>query len=439
MKYSVSRGKLFFPDPKKELSLLNPKIKKASVPPVVTIPLLQHAGLEAIPLVKPGQKVCVGTKIARPGGEMSAAVHSSVSGIVTEIGGFPHPLLGEARAVRIESDGKETPEPSTGPRGTGMPSRQELLDFMRESGIVGMGSLAGTPAHVKLDREDIHTVIVNGAETEPYLTCDYLLMMERALEIVHAARIFKNALGLRSIYLAVGRDKLEALETVRSKLFSLNEDFLKVVPVSSGYPQGEESLLLGEIFPDMKDSGRATSSRGIVILNVATALAVFDAVRSGKPLYERVVTVTGECVVEPKNLLVKIGTSLADLVKSCKGILRKPGRTVMGGPMTGVSVESMDVPVIKGTRALIALAPEDCGTEEILPCIRCGRCVEACPAGINPCLIALGIEAGNVLSAKALCAGRCIECGNCSFVCPARRPMLQWVAQARKVACHAAG
>jgi len=353
---------------------------------------------------------------------------------------FPHPFLGTARAIQIESDGNDTADPAIQPREDWTPGRDELVSLIHDLGIVGMGNLRGEPAHRKLasrPEDPVRRMILNGVEAEPYVTCDYVLMMDRALDIVHAAKILKQALSLEKICLAVGEDKLEALETVRSKLFSLGQNFLEVVAVPSGMPQGEESLLARSVFPEIKNS-EAHAQPGTRVLNVATALAILDAVRMRKPLYERVVTITGECVVEPKNLLVRIGTSLSDLVRNCKGILRKPGNLVMGGPLTGVSVDGMAVPVIKGTQAVVALTPEDTKPKEVLPCIRCGRCIEACPVFINPCLIALGIESENFETCGALNAGRCIRCGNCSFVCPSKRPMLGLVSKGRELACHGA-
>ncbi|HNV86445.1 MAG TPA: RnfABCDGE type electron transport complex subunit C [Candidatus Omnitrophota bacterium] len=421
---------LVFPSPRKEMSLLNPKIKKAKIPSVLTIPLLQHRGQAAVPVVKPGDRVFAGTKIAEPAGAASVAVHASTSGTVKEIGEFPHPVLGRGTAIVIESDEKDTPDPAVGPRENTDLSFEEFLSAVRDAGITGMAGF-GVPAHLRLETlkgKNPQAVILNGVESEPYLTSDYILMMENILEIVEAAKFFKRILRLPKICLAVGEDKLEVLEIVRSKLFSLSEDFLEVVCVPAHYPQGEESLLIRKILPGFRGDLQAGE---VLVFNIATALAILEAIKFRKPLYERIVTVTGECLPEPKNLLVKIGTSFNDAIRNCKGFLRKPDRVLMGGPMSGVCVEDWNAPVIKGTQAIVALPPEDTKPRKVLPCIRCGLCLQACPVWINPCLIALAVETGNFDSLKAFHPERCVECGNCSYVCPSMRPMLQRVLEAK--------
>jgi len=433
MEFRISKQMLVFPSPRKEMSLLNPKIKRARLPSLLTLPLIQHRGPAAVPIVKKGDRVLTGTKIAEPGNASSAAVHASTSGTVKEIGEFPHPVLGKGTAIVIEPDEKETPDPAMADRENTDLSLEELSAVIKEAGIIGMAG-GGIPTHLKLDAlkgRSARALILNGVEAEPYLTSDYILMMENILEIVEAARLFKRILKLPKIYLAVGDDKLEVVERVKSKLFSLSENFLEVVCVPARYPQGEETLLIRKILPDFRPGGNPAGD--VLVLNIATALAILDAVKFRKPLYERIVTVTGECLPEPKNLLVKIGTSFNDAVRNCKGFLRKPERVLMGGPMTGVCVEDLNAPVIKGTQAIVALPPEDTRAQEVLPCIRCGLCVQACPSRINPCLIALSVETGNFDRLRTLEPESCIECGNCSYVCPSKRPMFQWVLEAKGI------
>ncbi len=447
MGLKIIKGKIVFPSLKREVSLSNPKIQKAKPPHFCVIPMAQHQGHPAIPVVKQGDTVCVGTLIGEPDGDFSAAVHSSVSGTVKNIGLYPHPFLGEALAVEIESDGKDTLAPEIRRRDVENLSRAKILESIRSAGVVELSEPC-VPMHLKLASapppiaaalekqrpqpercllpEKIHTVILNGTECEPYLVADYLVMMEKAHELVEGAKIVKRVTGAEHVILAAGENSLEAIETVNSKLFSLGENFIQAVRLPAHYPQGESRRLI-------KDVLSLETESGILILNVATVVAIYEAVKMAKPLYERVVTVTGECLAQPKNLLVRIGTPLQEVIRQCNGFLRKPGRLVMGGLMRGVHQENMNAPVIKGTTALIALPPEDVRNEEVMPCTRCGYCVEACPENLVPSMITLAVEAGRLDLPKEFVAENCTLCGNCSYVCPSKRPMTELMSRARQI------
>ncbi len=434
MPIQIFSGRIAFPSLKQDISLSNPRIEKLKAPPAVILHLNQHQGSPAVPVVKRGDSVCVGTLIGEPNGDFSAAVHSSVSGRVKQIGLFPHPMIGEGLAVKIESDGKDTMDPAVTVRDAGRLSNQEIHSILKTSGVVGLGGSA-VPTHLKVDPGKcgtLHTLILNGLECEPYLASSYLNMMERPYEIIQGAKILKRLMGAERVLLAVGKNHLEALETVNSKLFTTGENFIESAALPALYPQGEEHRLIKDLLSREVPPGKEASEIGVVVLNVETVLAVYEAVRMGKPLYERVVTVTGECLVQPRNLLARIGTPLNDLIRACRGFLRKPGRLLVGGPMTGVHQEDLSTPMVKTTNALIALPPEEMiRDEEVEPCIRCGYCVEACPVFLNPCQITLSVEHERWDIVREFGASACVECGNCSYVCPSKRPMLELMRQAK--------
>ncbi len=426
MGLKIIKGKIVFPSLKREVSLSNPKIQKAKPPHFCVIPMAQHQGHPALPVVKQGDAVCVGTLIGKPDGNFSAAVHSSVSGTVKNIGLYPHPFLGEALAVEIESDEKDTLAPEIRRRDIDPLSREEILQSIRNAGVVELSEPC-VPTHLKLappGHKKIHTVILNGTECEPYLVADYLVMMEKAHELAEGAKLVKRVTGAEHVILAAGENSLEAIETVNSKLFSLGENFIQSTALPANYPQGESRRFI-------KDVLFLETESGILVLNVATVVAIYEAVKMAKPLYERLVTVTGECLAQPKNLIVRIGTPLQEVIRQCNGFLRKPGRLVMGGLMRGVHQENMNAPVVKGTTALIALPPEDVREEEVMPCTRCGYCVEACPENLVPSMITLAVEAGRLDLPKEFGAENCTLCGNCSYVCPSKRPMTELMSRAR--------
>ena len=416
MGLKIINGKIVFPSLKREISLSNPKIQKAKLPQVCVLPLAQYPGRASVPVVKPGDRVCTGTLIGAPDGENSAAVHASVSGTVKNIGLYPHPFFGSALAVEIESDGKDTLDPGIRRRNTDAMSREEILNCLREAGIAELNGAGASK---------IQTVIIDGTECEPYLVGDYLVMMEKALELVEGAKIVKRVTGAGQVYLAAGENSLEAIETVNSKLFSMAENFIEAVTLPAYYPQGEPRRLIKDVLAIEIPRGKTAADLGILILNVSTVVAVYEAVKLGKPLYERVVTVSGECLAQTKNLMVRLGTPLHEVIRQCSGFLRKPGRLVMGGLMRGVHQEDMNAPVVNATTSLIALPPEEAKQSETQACIRCGYCIEACPEKLVPSILTLAVEAGREEFLKEFGLGNCTLCGNCSYVCPSKRPMTE--------------
>lgn len=393
-------------------------ITEAPAPKIAIIPLSQHTGAPAKPVVKVGDAVKVGTKIGEAQGFISANIHATISGVVKKIDLYSHPVLGEAQAVFIESDGKDEWETHTEERNYKDLSTDELIAIVREAGIVGLGG-AAFPTSVKLSPpkgKTIDTVILNGAECEPYLTADHRLMLERAAEIIEGGRIILKILGARKGYIAIEENKPDAI----SKM-SKFKDF-ELCVMRTKYPQGAEKQLIKAITGREVPSGGLPFDVGAYVQNVGTAFAIYEAVKFGKPLVARVVTVTG-AVKKPKNLRVRIGTIFHDLIESCGGSLNA-AKIIMGGPMMGIAQPTDEVPVIKGTSGILVQSEQEVETAVEAPCIRCGRCVKICPMNLVPVQIADYVERKRFNEAKELGVLDCIECGSCAYVCPARRTLV---------------
>jgi len=416
----------------KDLSAHKPTVP-AAIPKRAVIPLSQHIGAPTKPLVVIGQEVKKGEKIGETTGFVSAPVHSSISGKVVALGSFPHSLGVNIPAVVIESDGKD--EWVTGLKENSdfnLLSPDELKKIVQDAGIVGMGG-ATFPTHVKLTppkEKPIDVVILNGAECEPYLTSDHRLMLERPKEIINGLKILMRILGVQKGYIGIENNKPDAIETMTKAAAGSPE--IKVWPVKVKYPQGAEKMLIKAIAGRTVPAGSLPMDVGVVVQNVGTAEAIYNAVRYGRPLIERYVTVTGRGVKEPKNFVVRIGTPFAQLIDEAGGLTDEAAKVIAGGPMMGMSQYTLDVPVIKGTSGITVLPKNEVSTKPYGPCIRCGRCIDACPMKLQPSYIGLYIEKGHYEDAKAYNLMDCFECGSCTFVCPANRPMVQWVKKAKK-------
>lgn len=420
------------PADNKQLTSRKPTVV-AAIPQRAIIPLSQHIGAPCKPAVVIGQEVKKGEKIGETGGFVSAPVHASISGKVAAIGSFPHPLGMDMPSVVIENDGKD--EWISGIRET--PDYQslspdELKKMVSEAGIVGMGG-ATFPTHVKLSppkEKPIDVVILNGAECEPYLTSDHRLMLERSKEIVEGLRILMRILNVRKGHIGIEDNKPDAITAMRAAVAGASD--IVVWPVKVKYPQGAEKMLIQAITNRTVPAGGLPMDCGVVVQNVGTAVAVYDAVRYGRPLIERFVTVTGRGVKEPKNFLARIGTPFSQLVAEAGGLTEDAAKIISGGPMMGMSQYTLDVPVIKGTSGILILPRSEVSTKAYGPCIRCARCIDACPMLLQPSLIGLFIEKGHYADAKDYHVMDCFECGSCTYVCPANRPMVQWVKRAKR-------
>ena len=280
---------------------------------------------------------------------------------------------------------------------------------------------AAFPTHIKLKPpHPVDTLIINGAECEPYLTGDYRLMLEKTKEILSGVEIVARCLGVKKIYIAIEDNKPEAI-----KQFTVHSSRVTVKVLKSAYPQGGEKQLIKNILGKEVPQGKLPFEIGVVVHNIATTFAIYEAVYKNKPLYERVVTVTGSCLMHPKNLLVRLGTPIKDLIVHCGPLKEEPAKIIIGGPMMGIAQYTDEVPVIKSTTGVILLNKEEAELQEEEFCIRCGACVRECPAGLMPCLINLASEKSFWLQAKEYGAGDCIECGLCNYVCPANRTLVQ--------------
>lgn len=405
------------------------KIEVLPPPDLVTIPLHQHTGAPSEPLVKKGDLVKVGTKIGEAKGFISATIHSSISGHVKEVGECVHPVTGApAQAVIIEGDGEDTWDESVKSTDSYRDHKPErLLEMVKEAGIVGLGG-AAFPTHVKLSpprEKPIDTCILNGAECEPYLTSDHRLMLERTKDIVAGGKIILKALDCNRGFIGIEANKPDAISAFES--IPKSENPFEVVPLKVKYPQGQEHFVIDAIVHRQIPSGGLPMDIGVLVQNVGTALAVFEAIRFGKPLIQRVVTVTGSAVREPKNVLARIGTPFSVLFESCGGLKTAPRKIIMGGPMMGIAVFTDEVPVVKGTSGIVVLDEDDAKQFVEEPCIRCARCVDACPMRLMPTTIGDFARLGMLEDAERTGIMDCKECGTCSYVCPSRRNLVHYM------------
>jgi electron transport complex protein RnfC len=415
------------PEYRKELTA-SLAVTTPPVPQKVVIPLQQHIGAPCEPLVEVGDLVKTGQKIGQSESFVSAPVHASISGQVTAIGLYNHPLGRKVTAITIEGDGQdEWDEQANSVENPDDRSPEELRKLIREAGIVGMGG-ATFPAHVKLSPPDgkmIDTVIINGAECEPYLTADHRLMLEKPEEIIFGLEVIMKVLGAGRGIVGIEDNKPDAIRVM--KQVAEGKPGISIVPLKTKYPQGAEKMLIQVTTRRRVPSGGLPLDVGVVNHNTGTAVAIADAIQKGKPLIERVVTVTGEGVRRPANLMVRVGTLVNELLDFCGGLKEETRKLVIGGPMMGLAQPTTDLPVIKGTSGLVALTVEDVELSKSGSCIRCARCVEACPINLVPTFIAQAAEHEYFSRAEKLHVTDCIECGCCAYVCPARIPLTQWI------------
>lgn len=408
----------------------NSAIIAIDLPEIVTIPLSQHIGAPSKAVVSVGDSVEVGQVIGEAVGFVSVPVHSSVSGKVKKLEDM---VLASGRVctvVVIESDGENriagTVKPVADVDGL---SQEKIREIIKNAGIVGLGG-ATFPTHVKLTPptdKRIETVILNGCECEPYLTSDYRVMLERSEDVIFGLKMIMCATGATQGYIGIEDNKPDAID-VLSEYASLETGVgIEVVALETKYPQGGEKQLISAILGREVPSGGLPLDVGVVVNNVSTAVAVADAIKRGMPLVERVVTVAGTCIKEPQNVLVRIGTPLSLLIDACGGLTCEPGKVVLGGPMMGISISSLELPVTKGTSGVLVLSKVEARGLKKSPCIRCGKCVDVCPMKLSPGEISHFVEYGELDKADLYGVMDCIECGSCAYVCPGKRDMVQWI------------
>jgi electron transport complex protein RnfC len=414
----------------KELSK-NEEIIKARVPDQLTVPLAQHIGAPCEPCVESGDSVKEGQLIGKARAFVSSPVHSPVSGKVKKIEKALHPLGLKILSFIIEpgEDGERDYMEPLGKDASDVKA-EDLLQRITDAGIVGMGG-ATFPTHVKLSPpkdKQIDTLIINGCECEPYLSADHRLMVEHTEDIVSGAAMIGKVLGVKKIIFAVETNKPDAAEKIGG---TVSGGDTVCTLTKTKYPQGAEKMLIKAVIEREVPSGGLPMDVGVVVSNVGTAMAVCEAVRDGKPLIERVLTVTGNGVKSPGNFLVKIGTPIAHLIELAGGAEGKIAKCVMGGPMMGLAQSSLDVPVIKGTSGILLMQDEDYMHTVHLPCIKCSFCVQSCPVHLMPSTLSVIAEAEKWARAEDFNVNDCIECGCCAYVCPSKRPIVQLIKTAK--------
>ena len=396
----------------------------------LAIMLSQHTGAICQPLVRKGNMVQAGQKIGDSDAFVSAPVHCPINGKVKDIALASHPVLGRSPAVIIEAYRYNPTKP---PRfefeddldGESY-SPEQICNAVRQAGIVGMGG-AGFPTAVKIaqnPRLPKHTMIINGCECEPYITCDYRLMMEKTKQIIAGIKLAGKASGCSQVFVGIEDNKPLAVNAMNEALKTCTDtDNIKVVILSTKYPQGGERQLIKAILKKNVPTGGIPPMIGVLVLNVATTAAIAEAVIRNSPLTHRLVTVTGEAIANPGNFYVPIGISVSNLIEFCGGVTQKSAKVILGGPMMGIAIADLDTPVTKTTNAITVLTKEQIGRAKFkrrqTPCIRCGRCLEVCPENLNPTKIAHAVKYNDLDLAEKYYIDACNQCGCCSYVCPA--------------------
>lgn len=426
--YTFSGG--IHPPESKKLTAGKP-FSNLSVPQVCFIPLQQHTGKPAQAVVAVGDIVSEGQLIGAADGFISGNVHASIPGKVMEIAEHPTVYSKRGLCVVIEAQGAFTE--------TGLPrshspceslSSEELLARVRDAGIVGLGG-AAFPTSVKLSppkNKPIDALIINGSECEPFLTVDDMLMQTFPGEILEGVRITLKILGIPKAYIGIEKNKPAAIKVLRKKIEDMSlAGSVELRPLRTKYPQGAEKQLIRAILKREVPSGGLPMDAGAVVQNVGTIFAIYEAVALGKTLFERYITVTGRCVKNPGNYKVRLGTRISAIIEECGGLLAEPAKIIMGGPMCGISLDTLETPVVKGTSGILFLTKNEIDIEDYRPCIRCGRCVSVCPSGLMPCDLGNLIEKELFDAVEPLRPFDCIMCGSCAYMCPSRRPLNHFI------------
>jgi len=425
MRRTFPRGGVHPPEEKHRTRHL--PIETMPAPERVLIPVLQHLGAPAQPVAWPKSHVRMGQVIAEAEGMVSARIHASVSGMVKKVDYFPTNAAPRVLCIEVINDGEDTwvEGADRTPIDVDHVDRETALRVLARSGVVGLGG-AAFPTHVKLDPPKdtpVDTLILNGCECEPYLTADDRLMVEHASEITKGMRVLMRVLGVDRGYIGIESNKPEAIQHMRVAARALPG--VKVVSCKTVYPQGAEKQLIRTVLRREVPPGKLPMHVGVVVHNVGTAYAAWNAVARRVPLVERVVTVTGSAISRPANLRVRVGTPVSDIVAHCGGVSDDFAKLVVGGPMMGKATRLLGIPVAKGTGGLVFLRRSETLLREPSPCIRCAMCINVCPQGLMPCALSTATERG--LFDRLDHIADCVECGSCQFACPSGRPLVHLI------------
>ena len=416
------------------------KVRRLPFPTEVILPLSQHAGNPAIPIVKVGDQVERGDKVAEADGFISAPVHTSVTGTVEDVGLWAHPTGGYQKAIRIavEPYSAQAPRERRVPKWEGL-SVQALVEAVKQAGVVGLGG-AAFPTFVKLmppKDKVIETLVINGCECEPYLTTDHRTMADYPERVLLGVRIMMKCLGVRRAMIGIEKNKPDAIAAIVKHLPA--DIQIEVMPLTVKYPQGAEKMLIEALLGREVPSGGLPMDVGVVVQNVASVATIAEVFETGLPLIERIVTVTGEGVKKPSNLIVPVGTKLSDLLEACGGLTKDAREVVLGGPMMGAAIANLDAPVTKGVTGVVVLTKKQVRSRRQYPCIRCGHCLDACPVFLNPQKLGdLAMAGRDGEMQEDFHLRDCMLCGCCSYVCPSNIPLSQLFQASRQTIRHKA-
>ncbi|MEI7942220.1 MAG: electron transport complex subunit RsxC [Candidatus Riflemargulisbacteria bacterium] len=415
------------PDDNKDLTA-NKQIETLPIPAKLIIPVKQHIGAPCSPIVKIGDLVKKGQVLAEDIAKKAPPIHSPSSGKIIDIGNYPHPIFGIAQSIVIETDGIDEWLPGLlTERNIDDLSATQLIELIFQNGIVGLGG-AAFPVATKLQPpkdKTIDTIIINGAECEPYLTADYRVMLEYPELLLQGCKIIMKILNVQNCIIGIEDNKPKAIKLLKK----LGKPYgIKVITLKTLYPQGGEKMMINVITGKEIPSGKLPMDVGCVVQNVTTCMAIANAVLKNIPLIERIVTVSGKTIVKPKNVLAKIGTSFKDAIDFCGGFSSTPDRILMGGPMMGIAQGTIDTVIVKASSGILALSKKDIDNSVERPCIRCGRCVDACTMRLRPNVLSMLSEKHKHKTALVeYDLLDCVECGCCSFVCPAKRNIVHYI------------
>ena len=425
------------PPEEKELTSHLP-IRRMPYPDELVLPLQQHAGKPAKLCVNVGDKVERGDTIGEADGYMSVPIHASAAGTVVDVDWWPHPDGTMAMAVRLKVDrfAPQVARPRLVPHWEGL-TPQQVVQAVQDAGVVGLGG-AAFPTHVKLAPPQgypVHTLIINGAECEPYLTSDHRTMAEYPERVHFGIRVMMHAMGIRTCVIGVEKNKPDAIAALRRT--APTDLDVTILPLTVKYPQGAEKLLIHAVTGVEVPSGKLPVTVGVVVQNVGSVSAIAEVFETGLPLVERIVTVSGHGLRRPANLIVPVGTKLRDLLAYCDGVTAEAAEVIIGGPMMGQAQANLDAPVIKGTTGVVVLERRETRDATVYPCIHCGRCLDACPVFLNPSLLGDLARVQRYEDMVELHLADCMLCGSCAFVCPSNIPLSQ-LFSASKVALRRA-